>query len=247
MEAWVPAGSFDRAREDRFVEFVLALHDGVACALEPHITTLRERLEHLKRQIRQYNPNSYNGRRKIGRKRTELIRLRGQLAESVRQRDLAVRDKEDTLRKQYRNIRSIPRVLDAHVTGESLIITTDVLYGQDRSERWHRIGPYTITINIVHGSVPNIRWKNGDGERKNLQGPPNIGASGAAVSGCMGLVAGRLVTEAFASRDYATLVAVVVRYPECRGATETILHWPVVSPEEVPEWYLRATFDKFES
>lgn len=238
MNAWT---SQDDARKKRFTEFMLAQQGFITRTLDSQIIKLRSTIAGLEGAIAWHNPDSNNGRKKIGKKRTEVIQFTGQLNALEYKRRLVSRT-ETFLNNQYEEMRKVPRVKDTYVSGDNLYVLTDTLYGKDYVGAWHKIGRLEISIDAVRPDPLRIRWINLDGPKDGFHCPPNITEYGAA--GCMG-TATLPLTSALNTRDWPTVVAIVVRYPECRGKDFGVIErWPVVIPREVPEWYLVTKFEE---
>lgn len=173
--------------------------------------------------------------RQLGHVRTEMTKLNGQL-KALREKLSRVIRNEPALREQYCLIRETPRVENAFIQNDMLAILTMPLFGKDLEKKWHRVGPYEIRIPLLVPNQRDIVWWNREGPQSGYHGPPNIGAQGN--SSCIGNASPPL-DKALRAGDYATAVAICVRYPECAGGSNRITFWPTVPVEQVPDWYLK--------
>lgn len=234
-------------REGEFAEYLAQVHMGRIGKLDLEIASAQKLLneadcaaEALRMNHGRYPPVVLA--KKQGELRTNILQLRGRLNLVIRERSL-LNPFRESFRAQYRVICSIPRVVEVYVKPPRLVIRTDELYGKDAISKWHRIGRFEISFDVVNLSQSTFAWKNLDGVRENAHGPPNIYALQGEDFGralCMGAEANAVITETRGSPDYGKLAALVVRYPECCGNQTTISLWPKVSTAQVPRWYIDA-------
>lgn len=158
---------------------------------------------------------------------------------------------DDVLRMQYREIMCIYGLTDLWISGSRIEYQTDTLYGQDYGGLWRRIGRFEISFDLVHTDLPSFRWVNRDSLREHTtnnnvvvyHGPPNIihGLDGFGHVSCAGSAAASFIRSGGKDRDYPTLMAFSIRYPECVGseARKNVIElWPLVRASDVPGWYI---------
>ncbi len=173
-------------------------------------------------------------RKRLGALRTNIIKLRGRIAEMERSYVTP------RLHELYGRLLAIPRVESISARSDILIVFTDLLFGKDKNHQWHVVGRFRIVFNLrksIHldTSHLDICWENLTHPRPDLQGPPNINRQGLV--SCFGDARAPLVS-ALQRGDWETVVAIAVRYPECAGTHDAIRLWPAARDEEVPPWYL---------
>ena len=178
-----------------------------------------------------------------GEIRTHMVRLQGRLEAALRAHE-ALPVLKAHFEQQYRAILAVPRVLEAFVQPPRLVYRTDILYGKDKEGLWHKVGQFEISFDLINPGKETFTWKNLGGpvghDKLMVEGPPNIYRNTerrVGVVNCFGdAEAGlRVARERL---DYPALVAISVRYPECRGQSNLIARWPVVPASKVPQWYL---------
>lgn len=222
--------------EHDFVQFFLAEDGEHAAATRKSLALVEAEISRLAAQQEKMQSALFFKRKKrrlLGALQTTLIQLRGR-------RERLLGDLEmfgDTrFREMYARSLEIPRVVRLQIVEGKLIITTDVLYGRDFEGRWHVSGAQRISVDLKQKTTEAVRWKNLTHQINGKEGPPNIDSEGRV--SCMGDEARPLIENALKEMDIETMVAVVVRYPECAGARNQIKGWPEVDPKDVPQWYI---------
>ncbi len=233
--------------EDVFVSYLLEIHREKISTTEKEAVIARGLLTKANDTIARMErePRNLKDRKQVqelGALRTEVVRLRGRLR--VLEDQLGgLNPLEPVFRYQYRAICSTPRVRKVYVHAPRLVYRTDALYGKDHEGYWHRIGPFEISFDLINPVHSSFTWRNLDGMRGGLHGPPNIfnnNEIGVGFVNCMGYEAFERMAQAREKLDYPAMVALSVRYPECKGqlTNPAIKNWPIVPVSKVPDWYI---------
>lgn len=235
--------------ENAFIQWYEANHP-----MHEQLTNLDQVIANLEREIKNredlvastqksWKFLSRRRRRRIGRVQQELVPLRAKFKRKLSEREeWRNRRVSAHARELYRASCAVPRVRAIHVlpTAMSWIIETDALFSQSAQHggRWHRIGAFSITINLEQPLPATIHWSNHEGSRNDYIAP-QIAKSGNV--GCFGPVLGAL-KNAFAEKKYDVAVAMLVRFTECAAHDKQLELWPAAEPHEVPEWYRETQF-----
>ena len=227
-------------REQSFVNYFLQYRSDKQSELEVEIIKAKKSIAILEAKILRIKSSPFTNeeRKELGALQISLIRTRGrkEFLDQQMESDSAL-----TLQAQYRRMCAIPRVFWVELTMNLLVVNTETLFGKDRNGDWHCVGIMQIEIDIGSKSInTGIRWKNLSGKVGGKHGPPNINHDGLVA--CFG-TAHHFLERAFFARDWETVIAICVRYPECVGSNNKIANWPRVAVEDVPRWYLE-TFNK---
>jgi hypothetical protein len=222
--------------EQLFVEFCITHFGAVRDEISEKIIALDQQIVEQKRGMGRIANIAWTRkqRKRLSRKRSDLIRMEGERESLVQQRGVIPAQGEE-YRVQWHDMCCTPRAEQLFFRGKSLVIMTLPLFGKDDSRIWHRIGPFLITIPLLAEGHDAIRWLNLDGGVAQMQGAAGIKLDGSV--GCAGNAA-IAFREAFSRHDHITLVEIAIRYAECTGQSDNLTKWPKVEVSEVPQWYL---------
>lgn len=224
-----------RSDEELYVQFCTRTFKDKRASCELEYAEQQEIVAATQESVRKLRAGPwYNKLNKhISRQNNALIQQQNRvlrITEQIRKIDDAVQRSHE----RWYSLWNVPMVRWVTFSGCSLLITTETLFGKDKSNVWHRIGPYLIVIKL-DGAISEIRWMNLDGKREQFHGAANISSEGFV--SCFGN-AREIFTTSLASGEHVTLVEAAVRYAECTGAHDRLILWPAVSKAEVPDWYL---------
>jgi hypothetical protein len=201
---------------------------------------IRRETEQIAVLLRQWSLLSVKKRERTGRRQ-----------QALRQREAKLRREQallkavlspETAQKLFARSLAVPRVQTIHVRRPMVwIVYTEPLFSYDMDKRqWHCLGRYRIIIDLELPNPNKIQWENmtfgprGDAHgRSTTYVAPQILSPGTV--GCLG-GADAPMRSAYLGRAYDNLVSIAVRLAEC-STTSVISLWPVVSLEEVPQWY----------
>ncbi len=248
------------AEEDKFVHQLKTLFAAEQLSIDIEIALTEQRIAHVLKTIMSsmaiVEELDELEIKEVGALQTKQKELEGSLRTLQQKKRQCSVPADTLLRLQYREIMATPRLRSLQIIEERLVFETDTLYGRDHNNKWRRIGQFRISFDLLTPSLKTFHWVNLDGVRTGprvnqfdtkprvidtFHGPPNIveGVGGIGYVSCAGTEAASFISDAVRDRDFTTLVAFSVRYPECAGteSQRTIELWPLAHEDEIPEWY----------